>query len=102
MKRILKVCSSLYQIMYHHHILLTGVSAMNNMKQLEYLMRLHVMIAMVYIEGDEKSLQNFLASVSYIMLIWKVQCTTRLCMFNSLSEYMSFTESLQHHSQRKP
>ena len=58
----------------HINIFITfiGVSAINNMKQLEYLARLHVMIAIVCNEGVEKSLQNFLASLSYIMLIWKV------------------------------
>ena len=61
-------------ILSHDNIIITfiGVSAINNMKQLEYLARLHVMIATVYNEDDEKSLQNFLASLSYVMLIWKV------------------------------
>lgn len=71
MKRIQKV-----SLIITLHIVITisliGVSAINNMKQLEYLVRLHIMIAMVYGDGDEKCLQNFLVSLSYIMLIWKV------------------------------
>lgn len=51
---------------------LPGASAMNNMKQLEYLMRLHVMIATMHNDGDEKCLQSFLSSLSYVMLMWKV------------------------------
>ena len=53
--------------------LITGVSAINNMKKLEYLAHLHVMIATVYGERDERSLQHFMASLGYVMLIWKVQ-----------------------------
>ena len=73
---------------------------MNNMKQLEYLMRLHVMIALMYNEGDEKSLQTFLASHSFVMLIWKVYYT-----LYSLIQFIVkilFPESLYHHSKRKP
>lgn len=45
------------------------------------------MIATVYNEGDEKSLQNFLASLSYIMLMWKV--LYRPTVFYSLLKFHS-------------
>jgi len=86
----------------HHHTILVspfvliGVSAVNNMKQLEYLVRLHVMIAMVYSEGCEESLQNLLASLAYVMLIWKVAIL--LTLWTQLIVNNSFLESLHHHS----
>ena len=66
----------------------TGVSAMNNMKQLEYLMRLHVMIAMVYSERDEKCLQNFLSSLGYVMLIWKVTIHCEYVLLHCLNIHL--------------
>ena len=65
-------------------ILFTGLSAMNNLKQLEYLARLHVMIATVYSEHDERSLQHFIASFGYVMLIWKVTAITNSLHSSSL------------------
>ena len=72
---------------------------MNNLKQLEYLVRLHVMIAMVYSKHDEKCLQNFLASLGYVTLIWKVT-TQRICVMPMIKYFL--TESLCYDCQRKP
>ena len=49
-----------------------GVTAMNNIKQLEYLFRVHVMISVVHNGGSGECLQHLLAALGYVMLIWKV------------------------------
>jgi len=45
---------------------------MNNIKQLEYLFRVHVMISVVHNGGSGECLQHLLAALGYVMLIWKV------------------------------
>ena len=52
---------------------------MNNIKQLEYLVRVHVMISVVHNGGSEECLQHLLAALGYVMLMWKVTVLSEDC-----------------------
>jgi len=58
---------------------------MNNIKQLEYLVRIHVMISVVHSEGSQECLQHLLTALGYVMIIWKVTNLKALFYHNNVT-----------------